>query len=185
MNEILKETLDKIKNKEITSEVVNAFLCVYYDDYIDGLNKREEASYPEELLLPLEERTSGVYEAMRLLVEQRYDLNEGEEFNPLMITVGNADASMTEFLIKNGADANYWPYMDEEPEYMRDNYYLEDIDTACMAMDWPESERYVYALAQTARVLLEEGNTGSFSGICLKADAEKRQISLPGINYLY
>lgn len=185
MNGILKSSIDKIRKKELTSEVVYSFLCSYYDEYIEGLDESEDAPYPEELVLPLETRESGVYEAMSWLVDQKYNLDEGECFNPLMMAVSHADAPMTEFLIRNGANANYWPDMDEEPEYMRDNYYLEDIDIAYMDMHWPRSERYVNALLQTARVLLQEGNTGSFFGLCLAADAEKREISLSGPNYLY
>lgn len=119
MNEIIKNSIDKIRKKELTSEVVYSFLCAYYDDYIEGLDESEEAPYPEELTLPLEARESGVYEVA---------------------------------------------YMD---------------------MHWPRSERYVNALLQTTRVLLQEGNTGSFFGLCLAADAEKREISLSGPNYLY
>lgn len=36
------------------------------------------------------------------------------------------------------------------------------------------------ALLQTAKVLLQEGNTGSFFGICLVADAEKNEVILSG-----
>ncbi len=69
---------------------------------------------------------------------------------------------MTEFLIWNGANANYWPDMDEEPEYMRDNYYLEDIDIAyinmyCVPLTL-EMRQAVFLFARHGRALTDESS---------------------------
>ncbi len=187
MQELLKEKIDNIKKNPCEYEVVYEFLCVYYDDFIwkVGNSGEEKTDYPVELTLELEDRVSGVYEAMVWLVEQGFDLNEGDCFNPLMMAVGSADAPMTRFLILNGADANYWPEMEETPEQFRSNYYLEDIDIAYFNEDPPADKVYVDALLKTTRVLLEDGKTGSFGGLCLLADAEKREISLGSPQYKY
>lgn len=185
MNEILLNRINKIKKHQTSTEVFYDFLCVYYDDYIDVLNESEDAPYPKELTLPLKDRESGIYDAVTWLVEQGYNVNRGDCFNPLMMAVGHADAPMTSFLLQHGADANYWPEMDKSSEPLHDNYYLEDIDIAYLNETWPKSERYIDALLQTAKVLLQEGNTGSFFGICLVADAEKREIILSDCHYKY
>lgn len=53
-------------------------------------------------------------------------------FNALMLAVGHADEAMTAFLLANGANPHTWPNMDELPEELRINYYLEDIDVHYM-----------------------------------------------------
>ena len=86
---------------------------------------------------------------------------------------------MTSFLIRNGADANKWPDMEELPGIPTENYYLVDIDIQYLNECWPRTERYIKALLETARVLLEEGETGSFNGLShFTADAEKRLITI-------
>ena len=185
MHEILLNEMKLIKKQETKDEVVYKILCAYYDAYIEKNANEESNLFPEELLLPLEQRTSGIVEVMEWLVKEGFDLNEGEGFNPLMMAVGHADAAMTSFLIQNGADANYWPDMEEIPESYRDNYYLEDIDIAYYNESWELTENYVMALLNTAKVLLEKGKTGSFYGLCLSADAEKREIQLRGAQYKY
>lgn len=105
--------------------------------------------------------------------------------NPLMMAVGWSDAPMTKYLIEHGADANYWPGMDEEPEFMRDNYYLEDIDVAFLHGEYNHDKSNVDALLQTAIVLMRDGKTGGFSGFCLVADPEKREVSVEPAKYKY
>ena len=185
MNEIIAEKLRQIQKMEIVKEAVYEFLCAYYDIYIAGLEDPDHPEYPEELILPLNERSSGVCEAMCWLVDNRFDLNEGDCFNPLMMAVTFADAPMTEFLIGHGADANYWPDMDELPGIPITNYYLADIDIAYLNDDLPHERRYVQALLRTATVLLRDGKTGSFRGLCLTADAENREVTLSGPHWKY
>ncbi len=183
MNEKLQTCINQIKAGRIEKEVVYTFLRTYYN-CIEDMNAAEDAPYPEELTKPLRERKSGVYEAMCWLAQEKYDMNEGDD-TPLLETVAYADAPMTEFLIQNGADANYWPDKDENPEVPKFNYYLEDIDIAYYNENWPLSDRYISALLETAKVLLTQGDTGSFLGLCLSADAEKREITIGGPKYLY
>ena len=182
---ILKEKLDSINNNKNLKTPVYSFLCTYYDEYIDEMDPSENAPFPEELTKPIEDRESGIAEAMKLLVENHYNLDEGDCFNPLMMAVGHADAPMTEFLIANGADAHYWPDMDEPIEKYSGNYYLEDIDIAYFNERWPIDDRYINALLQTAKVLLRDGHTDSFFGLCLNADAEKREITLSAVEWKY
>lgn len=183
MDEKLQTCINKIKAGKIEKEVVHTFLRTYYD-CIEDMNPAEDAPYPEKLTKPLRERKFGIYEAMSWLAQEKYNMNEGDD-TPLMETVGYADAPMTEFLIQNGANANYWPDMDEIPGIPRSNYYLEDIDIAYFEESWPLSERYINALLETAKVLLSQGNTGSFWGLCLSADAEKREITIGPPKYRY
>lgn len=193
MNEILEEKIREIKKNEIDKEVILQFLCAYYDDYINGWaendyiysDEDEEEEFPEELTMPLDERISGVFEAITWLTEQGYDLNEGEDDCPLMMTVGYADAPMTQFLIQHGADPTKWPFMEETPEKMRSNYYLDDIDIAYFDEHWPRTERYVQALLQTAKVLTVDGKLGGYGGLCLLIDEEKREITLGSPKWKY
>lgn len=181
--ETLKKALYNIKNGTYVKDAVSVFLEAYYDDYLDLFHGNQE-DFPEELCIPLHDRESGVFDAIKNLINNGYDVNEGD-FNPLMTAVSHADASMTSFLIANGAKADYWPNMEEVPEPLRENWYLEEIDIAYMNQNWEHSERYVNALLETTRVLLEEGKTGSFFGLCLRADTAKKEISLgePELRY--
>ena len=103
MNEILLDELKDIQENPAYEDAAYGFLCAYYDCYINSIV--EEDIFPEELVLPLEERPSGVCEGMEWLVKNGCDLNEGS-CNALMMAVAFADAPMTSFLIKHGADAN-------------------------------------------------------------------------------
>lgn len=179
MNEMLEKELNTIKRGERHQEVFLHFLEFYYDIYIQstlpgGLSYEvEECSYPEELTLPLEKRASGISNAVKWLIANGYDPNEGDCFNPLMMAVWYEDAFMTEFLIANGADAHRWPDMlESEP-----NIYIDHLDIAYFHKAWPLDDRFMHALLETAKVLLRDGKVGSFFGTCLEADAEKRTIT--------
>lgn len=133
-------------------------MCAYYDEYIDGCLDNDyfcddEEDFPEELTKPLAERTSGVYEAITWLVENGYDFDEGESDCPLMMSVGYADAPMTQFLIQHGANLTKCPFIDERVEITQSNYYLDDIEYAYYDRRWQRTERYIQALLQTKKVL--------------------------------
>ena len=71
--------------------------------------------------------------------------------------------------------------MGEEPEWMRQNYYLEDIDIhfmdECLADD--KDLEYMKALHQTALVLSDVGHLGPYSGHCLTIDQDGNVFLLP------
>ncbi len=187
MNEILEREINAIKRGERDQEVIVHFLEEYYEHYIQstlpgGLSYEvEDCPYPEELSLPLEKRKSGICDAVNWLIEAGYDPNEGACFNPLMMAVWYEDAFMTEFLISNGADAHRWPDMlESEP-----NIYIDHLDIAYFDKAWPLDDRFMQALLETAKVLLRDGKVGSFSGMCLKADAENRTITFSPPRFLY
>ncbi len=182
MNEKICECLQNIRKKEITKEAVNYVLNTYYRLWMEIIETDE---FPDEFTTPLIERESGIYEAVKWLSDNGFDMNEGQDDTPLMISVGYADAPMTEFLLKNGADANRWAGKDETPEDMRGNYYLEDIDIAYYNEELSRQDNYVQALLQTTRVLVELGNIGDFNGICLNVDINTREISLSDAKYKY
>lgn len=185
MNSILEKALLRIENGIGTDEAISNYLSAYYDVYIREKEKACDRFGELELADPLEERESGVSEGLKRLLEAGFDPNAGEVFNPLMMAVGWSDAPMTKYLIENGADANYWPGMDEEPECMRYNFYLEEIDIAFLHGDHNHDESNVDALLQIAVVLISCGNTGGFLGFCLKADPEKREVSVSGFEPKY
>ena len=177
---IMQNCVNHIKTGEIHKETaVVELLDTYYRECIDDLDD-ENDSYPDELTIPLAERRFGIYEALLWLANEQYDFNaEYDGESALTLAVGYADAPMTSFLIRSGADANKWPDMDELPDIPRSNYYLEDIDIQYLNELCPRTEKYIKALMETARVLLEEGGTGSFKGISrFTADAEKRLITI-------
>ncbi len=187
MDRTIQNCIAQIKAGEICKEAAAiSLLYTYYRECIDTSDNRN-APYPEELTIPLKERDYGICEALSWLVMEKYDFNtEYEGDSPLMISVGYADEPMTSFLIQNGADANKWPNMGEFPEIPEENFYLVDIDIQYLNECWPRTERYIKALLETAKVLLKEGETGSFNGITsFTADAEKHSISLAGYRCEY
>ena len=129
-----------------------------------------------ELKQPVEDRISGIIVALTQLINAGHDVNESDGFlNALMLAVGHGDAPMVQFLIEHGADVNTWPDMDKEPEWMRQNYYLKDIDIhymdECFADD--KDVEYMKALHQTALVLVGLGHLRPYSGHCLITPADK------------
>lgn len=180
IDQALKNCISKIKAGEICREAAAiSLLDIYYRECIDT-SANPNDPYPEELTIPLKERNYGIYEALSWILTEQCDFNaEYEGYSPLMQAVGYADAPMTSFLIQNGADANIWPDMGEFPELPEENYYLVDIDVQYLNECWPRTEIYIKALLETAKVLLKEGGTGSFSGwSSFTADAENHLITL-------
>ena len=180
MNIILQEILPRIDCGEIASAQIYHLLDIYYQSVVYLYDKRdtkedetEEIPFPSELKLELEDRKSGIGEALRTLAEKGCDVNEYDgDFNALMIAVGAADAPMVRYLIERGGDVNKWPGMDDPEPVSGQNYYLEDIDIGymneCYATN-PDKD-YLDALYNTAMVLIREGGLRSFSGYSLKVD---------------
>lgn len=140
MTVILEERMEEIRNVKIAEYQVLRLLEAYYDTYIEDICAvRDPDGYPVELTLPLEDRESGMLEAMDELTHTGYDLDEGDFYNPLMISVGYADAPMTRYLLEHGADPCYWTGIEEEPLFMRRNYYYDDIDIAYFDERWKHS----------------------------------------------
>ncbi len=172
--------MNQIQTGEICEDAaVIELLDAYYQNCIGSMDDDDD-SYPEEFTIPLKDRHYGIYEALLWLANEHFDFNsEYEGESALMMAVECADAPMTSFLIQNGADANKWPDMEELPDIPKSNYYLEDIDIKYLNECWPRTERYIKALLETARVLLDEGKTGSFKGVShFSADAERRIITI-------
>ena len=180
MDRVLNEVLLKIDKGEITSSRIYHLLDIYYQCVADRYDKHGTESdeyggipFPSELRLKLENRESGIGEALRTLAEKGCDVNEYDgHFNALMIAVGAADAPMVRYLIERGGDVNKWPGMDDPEPVSGQNYYLEDIDIGymneCFATN-PDKD-YLDALHNTAMVLIREGGLRSFSGLSLKVD---------------
>ena len=180
----LMSVMSKIENGNIQSahiyELVDTYYqCVIYkiDEYDDDEEPKDTA-YPEELLCQLPERQSGIFEAISMLIDQGYDVHESDGcFNALMLAVGHADEAMTAFLLANGANPHTWPNMDELPEELRMNYYLEDIDVHYMDACFDHDESYKAALLCTAQTFVKISGLRNVGGLCLLVD-EKGNVSL-------
>ena len=176
--------MSKILNGNIRSahiyELVDTYYqCVIYkiDEYDDDEEPKDTA-YPEELLCQLPERQSGIFEAISMLIDQGYDVHESDGyFNALMLAVGYADEAMTAFLLANGANPHTWPNMDELPEELRMNYYLEDIDVHYMDACFDHDEPYKTALLCTAQTFVKMSGLKNIGGLCLLVD-ETGNVSL-------
>ena len=190
MDPILKAEIRDIERGEDASACVYHLIDLYYqcvigimhDDIGDG-----SPSFPEELLLPVEERNSGIGDALVRLINTGHDIDEADDyFNALMLAVGAGDAPMTHFLIKHGADAKAWPGMDEDLPFENENFYLEDIDIHCMD-EYFEKDTDIdclKALYRTAVVLVEDAHLGPYCGHCMKID-ENGEVSFepPKLRY--
>lgn len=85
MNEILKDIITDIKKKAIKKEFINSLLNAYYDyvyEILDeefyavynGIDEEDDDGfyYPEELILPIEQRESKIFEAMEWVIGQAW-----------------------------------------------------------------------------------------------------------------
>ena len=184
MNEKLSQVLCDIENNKIESSHIHKLIDIYYQCVIDKIDEcendeeMERAAYPEDILLQLPQRKSGIFEALSQLIDQGYDVHESDGgFNALMLAVGYADEPMTAFLIDNGADPRTWPDMDEFPTELRQNYYLEDIDIQYMDTYLDKDEKLESALLRTAQTIVKASGLKNFGGICLCVD-ENGNVSL-------
>lgn len=186
MDIIIEKCLNEILDGKVKEYPMLYLLNVYYQDYISAIRDKQENenAYPLELSLPLIDRESGIYEAIENLCIRKVNFDEGDFYNPLMVAVAEADASMTEYLIIHGSDPGYW--IDKEDNELPPwNYYYEDIDMAYLNERWDRDERFVSALLKTAMILSTSGNLGDFSGLCLKVDTKKNDITLSNMALRY
>ena len=184
MNPHLEAILRDVESHNVETAAVYELIDTYYQQVAysppEDDDDMEEVLFSEELKQPVEDRISGIMTALTQILNAGHDINRSDGyFNAMMLAVGCGDAPMVQFLIEHGADVNTWPHMDKEPEWMRQNYYLEDIDIhfmdECFAND--KDLEYMKALYQTALVLAKFGHLGPYTGHCLAVD-EDGNVSL-------
>lgn len=170
----LEKILKKIQTKQINKNQLiylldNYYQCVIYkiDELTDEeIYEKEDESFPEELVLPLENRKSGILEALNLVLQMNPNVNENTDSeNALMIAVGNADSFIVEYLLEKGANPLKWP----NPEEDETNYYLNDLDIHYMNYSFENRKDEIYekALFNTANSLVSKGNLPDYQGYCL------------------
>ena len=186
MHPRLEAFLQEVDCHKADAAVIYELIDTYYQQvaYIPPESDDDMTAIPfsEELKQPVEDRVSGIIVALTQLINAGHDVNESDGgFNAMMLAVGHGDAPMVQFLIEHGADVDTWPVMGEEPEWMRQNYYLEDIDIhfmdECLADD--KDLEYMKVLHQTALVLSDVGHLGPYSGHCLTIDQDGNVFLLP------
>lgn len=180
MNTILEKFLTKADPQDDSAAQVFDLIDAYYQRVVDNSDEENKGSdlyndglFPAELKQPVNERKSGICDAILYLLGKGCNINKAKGgFNAMMLAVGAADAPMVEFLLKNGATVHEWPDMTDDPNSQ--NYYLESIDLGYMHEGFsndPDQE-YLDALMKTASVLVRVGGLRSFSGFCLTVDEE-------------
>ena len=191
MNPHIEAFLRDVENHKDDGAAVYNLIDIYYQQvaYAPPKSDNDMVALPfsEELKLPVEYRASGIMDALMQLFDSGHDANESDGvFNAMMLAVGEGDAPMVRFLIEHGADVNTWSDMDEMPEFIQQNYYLEDIDIHYMneCFDNDKDIEYMKALRQTALVLAEFGHLRSYTGHCLNIDANGN-VTLESPQFLY
>ena len=164
-------------------------LCTYYDGEIfKGIELDDIES---EIYLPLEQRPSGILEALETLMPMEDNINDDSDWTPLMMSVMNLDYFLTDYLIMHGANPNFW--CDREKDIREhqilgtsmDNYYLEDIDTRMLGgLDFSQ-EQVGDNIMKLAKLILEYEGVKSFFGLCLSADKEHREIKINSLQCKY
>ena len=186
MNPRLEAFLHEVDCRKVATAVIYELVDTYYQQVAytppESDDDMTDMPFSEELKQPVEDRLSGIIVTLTQLINAGHDVNESDgSFNAMMLAVGHGDAPMVQFLIEHGAHVDTWPDMDEEPEWMRQNFYLEDINIhfmdECLAND--KDLEYMKALHQTALVLSEVGHLGPYSGHCLKIDQDGNVSLLP------
>ena len=176
MNKLISEILERAKEEKSFRLLIDH----YYQergnkDLSDEADEEKDIwAFAGEQTLPVEERSSGICEAINELLEAGYNIDkEDGYFNALMLAVGSADPHMTEYLIRKGADPTKWPGYDEAEWWEKDrNWYLEDIDIAIFdELSYCEPDmNFLQALADTVHVLVDVGGLRDFGGLCLAVD---------------
>lgn len=133
--------------------------------------------FPAELFLPLAARPAALAAHLGWFFEHGADPNAGKDDFPLMRTVGNADAALTEYLLDRGAD----PFYGGDGSgllYSSGNWYIDALDDAMLQESFaarPDRNRLT-AILNTAAVLARRGVTVS-GRFCLSVDPETRTAS--------
>lgn len=168
------EDINRIEPKE---SVLFHYLERYYSDIYE--NRPEEEETAEILTLPLQERADGVFEALSWLFAHGADPNTGEEWRPLMSSVSNMDASVTEYLIQNGADPNYddGEEIAEGVPFGSGNWYIDELDIFFFHGLYHASQSVFEAAINTVAVLAAHGVTAN-GKYCITIDPANRTVKV-------
>lgn len=163
------------------------FLDMYYACIYDVERKFDQDIYDElpfsqVLTLPLAEREWDILGALEWFRKNGADFNVGEDEDvPLMRSVGNVDAYMTEYLISYGANPN----IDEDDGYFKANTFLVSLDVALLNesfVNQPDKALFD-AVLRTAVVLARSGVIGRLH--CIKIDEKNRTVSINSASVLF
>ncbi|MBR5595863.1 MAG: hypothetical protein IKW30_00455 [Lachnospiraceae bacterium] len=155
--------------------------------YIYEIEESELSFWEEEIFIPLEERKSGVFEALEYLVPRERNINNESAITALELAVGHIDYYMAEYLIAHGANPNFWEEREEELKEPgpHNNWYLEDLDVAVINDLEIEHEVVYEHVLKLIKLLTEAGELESFSGLCLAYDSETGEIELHKLRMKY
>lgn len=189
MIDVLRNAIDSIVangRKNVTLELLE----MYYDGEI--FKGYELDDVRAENYMPLEERASGILEALNEIIELEENLNDETNWTPLMMSVMNLDYYLTEYLINHGADPNYWDDREEDIKGAQvlgrrvTNYYLEDVDFRLYVDGLDiKNEIVIQNVFLLVKLLVEKGKLGDFNGMFLAIDAENRIISISSLELKY
>ena len=170
--------INKFHSKEA---VLFFFLDSYYqhDAYgYDDVEDVPEDAIAEEINLPLDKRQSGILAQMEWLLAQGANINDGGEWLPLMLAVGNLDVAMTEYLLDHGADPNYAGEDDGVP-YGCGNYYIDDLDIAALDESFVTAlDRNVFDRILQIAVLFAKHGVTDVHTHCISIDSKTRTVSV-------
>ena len=176
----------RIECGDLKSACIFELLDSYYDHAfwrLDDLGNNEGLLYkiplpfPVELLLPVENRGSGIGALLNHLLNKGHDIDaEKDGYNALKLAVSYGDALMVRFLIQHGADAKSWPGMDDD--HIHRNYYLDNIDLMYAYYSSKDFHDFIdtdhlKALHRTALVFSEDALLRPYKGKhCLTIDED-------------
>ena len=182
MIKLISEILERAKAEESFSLLIDHYYKEYgFEKWSDEDDIEELWPFIDEQTSPVEERSSGICEAINELLDAGYSIDdEYNLMNALMCAVGNADPHMTEYLIRKGADPTKWAGYDEtESREEESNWYLEDTDLAFFdeLINNEPDINLLQALADTVHVLVDCGGLKDYRGRCIDVD-EKGKIDI-------
>lgn len=174
MIESLRTEIEKASPDD--KQIIYGLLCTYYNGEI--FEELEIDDVKSEVYIPLEQRPSGIFEALEILMPMENDINDESDCTALIMSVCNLDYYMTEYLIEHGANPLYWYGREDDIKLYEstgipmNNFYLEDIDIRLMdTSNW--SQKIVSdCIFKLTKIILECDGVESFFGICLSADKE-------------
>ena len=160
--------------------VLYEFLEEYYQLVVYDPNvEYDDDYYAEELWVPLKERANKIFDQMSWLIEHGADLNAGGEWLPLMPPVAYLDYSMVEFLLENGANAQYDFTEDGEIPYGCGNYYIDDLDVALLNYSFePNAKKEVFDQVLKIATLFAKHGVTNVHTHCISIDGESRTVSV-------
>lgn len=162
------------------SAVLYEFLEEYYHFVVYDPNvEYDDDYYAEELWVPLKERSNKIFDQMSWLIEHGADLNAGGEYLPLMPSVAHLDYSMVEFLLENGANAQYDSDEDSEIPYGCGNYYIDDLDVTLLNYSFePNAKKEVFDQVLKIATLFAKHGVTDVHTHCISIDGDSRTVSV-------